>query len=67
MTQYFAFRKYPNMPISFFLVRAYEDLQEALVRLREERSGLDPSRFFSVQKMIGMDGDVGMMVLNVVM
>jgi hypothetical protein len=67
MTQYFAFRKYPNVPISSFLVRAYEDLQEALVRLREERSGLDPSRFFSVQKMIGMDGDVGMMVLNVVM
>jgi hypothetical protein len=24
-------------------------------------------RFFSVQKMFGMDGDVGMMVLNVVM
>lgn len=44
VTQYFAFRKYPNVPISSFLVR-----------------------FFSVQKMIGMDGDVGMMVLNVVM
>ena len=39
MTQYFAFRKYPNVPISSFLVRAYEDLQEALVRLREERAG----------------------------
>ena len=42
MTQYFAFWKYPNEPISSFLVRetlSYQGFQEALVRLREERWG----------------------------
>ena len=46
MTQYFAFGKFPSEQISSFLVRetlSYEEFQEALVRLREERSGLDPS------------------------
>ncbi|CAL1133413.1 unnamed protein product [Cladocopium goreaui] len=46
MSQYFGFRKRQNETISEFLVRetlSYEEFQEALIRLREERSGTDPS------------------------
>lgn len=46
MTQYFSFKKLPNESISSFLVRetlSYEEFQEALIRLREERSGQDPA------------------------
>ena len=46
MAQYFSFRKHPHESISSFLVRetlTYEEFQEALIRLREERSGQDVS------------------------
>ena len=46
MTQYFGFKRMPNESISSFLVRetlSYEEFQEALSRLHEERAGLDPA------------------------
>ena len=46
MTQYFGFKRMPNESISSFLVRetpSFEEFQEALSRLREERTGLDPA------------------------
>ena len=47
MSQYFGFRKLPQETIASFLVRetlSYEEFQEALIRLREERSGVDPAQ-----------------------
>lgn len=46
MTQYFSFRRIPHESMSSFLVRevlAYEEFQEALLRLKEEREGFDPA------------------------
>ena len=46
MNQYFSFKRLPNENISSFLVReglAYEEFQEALLRLKEEREGFDPA------------------------
>ena len=43
MSQYFQFRRQPGEPITNFLVRetlGFEEFNEALVRLREERQGL---------------------------
>ncbi|CAE7260736.1 unnamed protein product [Symbiodinium sp. CCMP2592] len=43
MTQYFQFKRMPGEPITNFLVRetlGFEEFQEALLRLREERLGL---------------------------
>ena len=47
MSQHFGFRKLPQETIASFLVRetlSYEEFQEALIRLREERSGIDPAQ-----------------------
>ena len=47
MSQHFGFRKLPQETIASFLVRetlSYEEFQEALIRLREERSGIDPEQ-----------------------
>ena len=47
MNQYFAFKRYFNEKVSDFLVRetlGFEEFQEALIRLKQERSGVDPSK-----------------------
>ena len=47
MTEYFQFRRKPNESIAQFLVRetlGFEEFQEALLQLKEEKDGLDPSR-----------------------
>ena len=47
MSQYLGFRRLPQETIASFLVRetlSYEEFQEALIRLREERSGVDPAQ-----------------------
>ena len=46
MSEYFSFRRRPGEGISQFLVReslGFEEFQEALVQLKEEKDGIDPS------------------------
>ena len=58
MSEYFSFRRRPNEPISQFLVRealGFEEFQEALLQLKEERDGLDPSqRQFDLPEITGL-------------
>ena len=47
MSQYFSFKRYNNEKVADFLVRetlGFEEFQEALIRLKQERSGVDPSK-----------------------
>eukprot|EP00435_Cladocopium_sp_Y103_P022172 s5992_g5.t1 len=47
MAQYFAFKRYRGEAISNFLIREalhYEEFRECLIRLKEEKSGVDPAR-----------------------
>eukprot|EP00435_Cladocopium_sp_Y103_P031540 s2774_g8.t1 len=47
MAQYFAFKRYRGEAISNFLIREalhYEEFRERLIRLKEEKSGVDPER-----------------------
>ena len=57
MSEYFSFRRRPNEPIAQFLVRealGFEEFQEALLQLKEERDGLDPSqRQFDLPEITG--------------
>ena len=57
MSEYFSFRRRPNEPIAQFLVRkalGFEEVQEALLQLKEERDGLDPSqRQFDLPEITG--------------
>ena len=46
MNEYFSFRRRPGESISAFLVReslGFEEFQEALLQLKEERDGVDPA------------------------
>lgn len=56
MTQYFGFKRGRDESTSNFLVRevlSYEEFQEALLRLKEERSGVDPSaQAFGVEEIL---------------
>ena len=58
MSEYFSFRRRPNEPIAQSLVRealGFEEFQEALLQLKEERDGLDPSqRQFDLPEMTGL-------------
>ena len=58
MSEYFSFRRRPNEPIAQFLVRealGFEEFQEALLQLKEERDGLDPSqRQFDLPEITGL-------------
>ena len=47
MAQYFSFKRYRGEAISNFLIREalhYEEFRECLIRLKEEKSGVDPER-----------------------
>ena len=47
MSEYFSFRRKVNEPIAQFLLRealGFEEFQEALIQLKEERDGRDPSQ-----------------------
>lgn len=56
MSQYFSFKRHPGEGISAFLVREvlnYEEFSEALLRLKEEKSGVDPSSYtFGLEEII---------------
>ena len=60
MSEYFSFKRKPGEPISQFLVRealGFEEFQEALIQLKDERSGRDPSqREFDLPTITGLLG-----------
>ena len=62
MSEYFGFKRRPQESISTFLVRetlGFEEFQEALLQLKEERDGLDPaSRAFDLPD-ISPESDAG--------
>jgi len=62
MNEYFGFRKRPNETIGQFLVRetlGFEEFQEALLQLKDERDGIDPAeRIFDLPELTGsLDDD----------
>ena len=61
MSEYFSFRRKVNEPIAQFLVRealGFEEFQEALIQLKEERDGRDPSqRAFDLPEITGLTSD----------
>ena len=61
MSEYFSFRRKVNEPIAQFLVRealGFEEFQEALIQLKEEREGRDPSqRAFDLPEITGLTSD----------
>ena len=61
MSEYFSFRRKVNEPIAQFLVRealGFEEFQEALLQLKEEREGRDPSqRAFDLPEITGLTSD----------
>eukprot|EP00438_Fugacium_kawagutii_P003117 Skav222832 [mRNA] locus=scaffold1338:43482:51341:- [translate_table: standard] len=56
MSQYFSFKRHPGEAISAFLVREvlnYEEFSEALLRLKEEKNGVDPSSYtFGLEEIL---------------
>ena len=47
MAQYFSFKRYRGEAIANFLIREalhYEEFRECLIRLKEEKNGVDPER-----------------------
>ncbi|CAE6970715.1 unnamed protein product [Symbiodinium natans] len=60
MNQYFQFKRNPGEPITTFLVRetlGFEEFQEALLRLRDERQGLSVDKqLFGLESLLRKEG-----------